>query len=529
MSIIQSDDLLVQEMKTVNELIHKFFEIFKLKIEKVKVLSPVLYNLQKEFESKYLKFSNIKRFAIPFIGRISCGKSTFLSFLTGLNNILETNTDITTKIVFIIRHNILAKEPKAFNVILEKRNLLNEENDNSIPKFNFEKGEELKGDIKEIIEEKNKYIKVTKPELLKNEDYFMIIEAKLPLFNEELEKYSKIFEFMDLPGLNEYNINDFKKYILPCISFNVKFSFFIFDCLSIKDRDSNNIYDEYKDLFNIEFENNFYILNKIDYSTDEIEIALDKFKKTLSNDFKVKIDKNYFLAANSLLLTKELNKYLNFNSYLLFKEEEIKNVDFGSNFKKYLKKEMEKDLSIESLGLKEIHSNANDLGNVNDFLNDLNNKLENKGFGAKLEIDDYFKFKTIFDKNNKKRELNIEILNQIRNNISNSFKNSVESFVELKNFKDDLEQLIKKINLDYSKNDINNIIEEIKNKSNFMYSINKMKKFKEILLQLEKLEPNNEFIKKIMIDYEDLINFLEIHSKIRISVLGLYSSGKSLY
>ncbi len=519
MSIIQSDDLLVQEMKTVNELIHKFFEIFKLKKERVKLLSSVLYNLQKEFESKYLKFSNIKRFAIPFIGRISCGKSTFLSFLTGLNNILETNTDITTKIVFIIRHNILAEEPKAFNVILEKRNLLNEENDNSIPKFNFEKGEELKGDIKEIIEEKNKYIKVTKPELLKNEDFFMIIEAKLPLFNEELEKYSKIFEFMDLPGLNENNKNDFKTYILPCISFNVKFSFFIFDCLSIKDRDSNNIYDEYKDLFNIEFENNFYILNKIDYSTDEIKIALDKFKKTLSNDFNVKIDKNYFLTANSLLLTKELNKYLNFNSYLLFKEEEIKNVDFGLNFKKYLIKEMKKDLSIESLGLKEIHSNANEVGNINinNFLNDLNNKLENKGFGEKLEIADYFKFKTIFDKNNKKRELNIEILNQIRNNISNSFKNSVESFVELKNFKNDLEQLIKNINID-------NIIEKIKTKSNFMHSINKMKKIKEILLQLEKLEPNNEFIKKIMIDYEELINFLEIHSKIRISVLGLYSS-----
>ena len=122
---------------------------------------------------------------------------------------------------------------------------------------------------------------------------------------------------MDLPGLNEYNKNDnnnFKKYILPCISYNVKFSFFIFDCLNLKDRDSYNIYNEYMELLNVEPENNFYILNKIDHSTDKREIVLENFKQTISNEFKVKIDKNYFLTTNSLLLTKEVDKYLNFNS-----------------------------------------------------------------------------------------------------------------------------------------------------------------------------------------------------------------------
>ena len=162
MAKTQSDEFYVQELVSVNELIQKFFDLFQLKKEKVKSFSPVLSELQNEFEPKYLKFSQIKRLAIPFIGRISCGKSTFLSFLTGLNNILETNSDITTKIVFIIRHNILAEEPKAYNVILEKRNLLNEENYDSIPKFNFEKGKELQGNIKEIIKQKNNNIKITK-------------------------------------------------------------------------------------------------------------------------------------------------------------------------------------------------------------------------------------------------------------------------------------------------------------------------------------------------------------------------------
>ena len=112
------------------------------------------------FEPNYLKYINIKRFAIPFIGRISSGKSTFLNFLSGLKNILESNTDISTKIVCIIRHNPLVNEPKAYSVILEERKIEKSiENDNNnikIPKFNFEKGEELEGDIKNIIIEKNK-------------------------------------------------------------------------------------------------------------------------------------------------------------------------------------------------------------------------------------------------------------------------------------------------------------------------------------------------------------------------------------
>lgn len=44
--------------------------------------------------------------------------------------------------------------------------------------FNFEKGEELKGDIRKIIQEKNDYIKKTNQQQLKIEDYFIIIKQK---------------------------------------------------------------------------------------------------------------------------------------------------------------------------------------------------------------------------------------------------------------------------------------------------------------------------------------------------------------
>jgi len=48
-----------------------------------------------------------------------------------------------------------------------------------------------------------------------------------------------------------------------------------------------------------------------------------------------------------------------------------------------------------------------------------------------------------------------------------------------------------------------------------------------IVSRLLELEPNNEFIKKIMEDYKYLLNYIEKDSKISIPFLGLYSSGKS--
>jgi len=86
-------------------------------------------------------------------------------------------------------------------------------------------------------------------------------------------KYSKIFEFMDLPGLNEDDEKDdfFTTNILPVISYNTKFSFFIFDCLGIKDKDTIKIYENFNNLLDDNIENNFYILNKIDLSTNKKE------------------------------------------------------------------------------------------------------------------------------------------------------------------------------------------------------------------------------------------------------------------
>jgi hypothetical protein len=68
----------------------------------------------------------------------------------------------------------------------------------------------------------------------------MIIETNISFFNnKELKEYSQIFEFMDIPGLND-NYNFFRINILPVITYNIKFSFFIFDCERLRDSDTFN-------------------------------------------------------------------------------------------------------------------------------------------------------------------------------------------------------------------------------------------------------------------------------------------------
>ena len=317
----QDENFYINQFKSINELIEKFNYIFNtIQKSTIETLAKNFLQLEKEFNSKYLRYINIKRFTIPVIGRISSGKSTFLNAILGLDNILESNTDITTKFVCIIRHNQLLDKPKIYSVKLEERKEKQIiKNENSKPKFNFEKGEELKGDIKEIIIKRNEYINKTQSELLNKEDFFLIIETKIPIFNKDMIQYSKIFEFMDLPGLNEKEGDNsfFNKNILPVISNNTKFSFFIFDYSSIKDNDTFKVYESFIKLFDIKIENCFYILNKIDLidlSKNKKEDEINDFIYSIKEKYEVDIDKNHFLPINSY----RLEKYNNFNSYLQY-------------------------------------------------------------------------------------------------------------------------------------------------------------------------------------------------------------------
>ena len=104
------------KLKLINELISNFHQFFIEQEENIESLSSNIHNLKKEFKKKYELYVNIERFAIPVIGRISAGKSTFLSYLLGLPDIKGEEEISTTQIVCIIRHNRDCKNPKAYSV-----------------------------------------------------------------------------------------------------------------------------------------------------------------------------------------------------------------------------------------------------------------------------------------------------------------------------------------------------------------------------------------------------------------------------
>ena len=199
-------------------------------------------------------------------------------------------------------------------------------------------------------------------------------------------KYSEIFEFMDLPGLNEQDgeKNFFRANILPVIASNTKFAFFIFDCLGIKDEDTIEIYEKFSENLDINIENSFYILNKIDKATNKKEVEIENFKNYIHERYKVDLNNNHFLGTNALLLSKETEKYNNFDSYLRYKIIESEDGE-NKNFNVYLKKEMEKDLKIKDIKLKDyptpVLNGSED--NLKDSIKEFNEQLVPKNFWEK--------------------------------------------------------------------------------------------------------------------------------------------------
>ena len=107
---------------------------------------------------------------------------------------------IVTKCICIIRHKKGNKKAKLYEV-----KIVNRGGEEDKYKYNnFEKGKEISNeDAAEVIKERNLLIDKNKISKTNFEKYFLIIEYEIPLFQGEFEKYGDLFEFMDVPGLNE--------------------------------------------------------------------------------------------------------------------------------------------------------------------------------------------------------------------------------------------------------------------------------------------------------------------------------------
>ena len=241
-----------------------------------------------KFKTKYHTYININRFSIPIIGPISSGKSTFYNYFLGLNGCLETKEKITTKTICIIRHNKNNIKPKIYKI--------KDCNERHFYKYNFEKGDEIKGIPSEIIANKNKKIREKQSNVW--EDYFYILEIKIPLFEGKFEKYADLFEFMDIPGLNEtandknsINNNFYFQQIIPIIQSNIKFAIFLFDIENYMGKDTTNIILNFKKTADLNFiiiEDEEELGRKINEENElkEIKKKLDEKKTKLKLKMK---------------------------------------------------------------------------------------------------------------------------------------------------------------------------------------------------------------------------------------------------
>ena len=522
------------KLKLINALIIKFHQFFVEQAENIQFFSSNFENLNTIFDKKYKLYINIERFAIPVIGRISAGKSTFLSYLLGLKDIKGDEEIATTQIICIIRHNKNCEKPKVYNVIFEERNLKDFQNNNEMIKYNFNKDESnelTKGteSIKTIIKNKNNYIKNSKKEKLTKDDFFLIIEMNIPIFNGELEKYSEIFEFMDLPGLNDTDEIQvfFKENILPIIIPNIIFSFFIFDSSKFYVNDTFDVYDYFLKKLNgidneIKFENyyneivlgkenNFYVLNKIDIE-HKSTIKDDLIKK-----FKIDEKKNFIQETNSKLLINETEKNKNFNSYLDIKIDNSKQKDFT----RYIQKEIRQDFNLKSLDLKkEITINENEKNEISKYLKEKETVLKRKNYTNLLKIDTYYKLREIYETH--KKNINVNKENMFYHKLLEACENSFNSFCDLQNYEKEYNDLMKKI----SKGEDNNILSKTIKSLDISMIKSKRELIKDYIIQLENLEDNN-IIRFIHEEYDKLYDFIDNDNKIRLAFLGTTSTGKS--
>ena len=454
-----------EEIENLNYLITKFQD----KIKDQKILNDV-NNFCTTYENYYNPYKGLKRFLVPVFGKISSGKSTLLNYLMNLHGIFETNSKVCTKFTCIIRHNPnLTNELKLFNVIINERGEYK-----SRKLWNFEKGDEISGDIKKIIEEKNQEIKNLKFRHSNWEKYFIILEANIPLFQGFNKVYSELFDFMDLPGLNELTEDKeveaqfYYKELIPFFIYNVGFSLYIFDLENQEGKASisiiNNIMKLYFSNDPNKQKNSIFILNKTDLIS-EPEKGLEKLKLFLAEQLSCRIDqKGFFIGLSGLRLYLRRFKYNSFYDYLLYILEELKgNEDL--NFEEYIIKNFSKDFNDnkieENLDILDEEDVPKEVKNLLDKIND---KATAKNV-QNLTYGNYKYYNELFQKypKNKNEDLgeqhqNFELL------LIKSFNNILEDYYNNFTFDDLRNKLIKELGLTDEDLKIKNI--DIKKNSN---------------------------------------------------------------
>lgn len=500
-----------------------------------------LVNEIRLFQKDYWQFHDLERFSIPVIGKISSGKSTLLNVILDLKDSLQVETKITTKFISIIRHNksLKGKNPKIYSVEFTQRG---DQKDH----YNFEKGEFFDEDIKAFIKKRNE--KLTNKRSDSPKDYFYIIENYIPFFSGENEKYANMFEFLDIPGLNENsdnlnNDNIYYEKLLPLIINNIKFSLFIFETKHYQNKvNSIQLYKKFenmlnsrkKDYFdankniNIIQKNSIYILNKIDLCDKEGGLQKEKedFEKYLENTLGVNLQSNevVLISLNDSIL--ERNKYGNFDNYLNYV---INSKKLKDHFIPNLKERFKNDFSINIQNNMDIDEDEDEDENC-DKISKLSQEIVKNGFLDSINQKQYYYFKEIFESkkiNLSKSKNNIEILiKKILNSVASVY-NNYKNIDKIENLKRIIEKTFIKDELKIEKKNLGNVkISSKKIMNNQNYNLT-LKKLGFILNDLKIIEPEHDFIKNIYNNYQNVVRYVYEEYKYRIMLIGGISSGKS--
>ena len=511
------------------------------------------------YEENFIKYKIKNRFAIPIIGKISSGKSTFLnSILSG--DYLNSSTNIDTKFICILRNNINLKKPKLYQCKLEFEKLDYKYKD--IKYYYFEKGKEIEGNIleniKKINEDLKNYEKVVEEKLRNINKYFYILELKIQLFdqNEELGNY---FELMDIPGLNEEK-DFYLKNIIPILVNKCLFSIYIFDSSHYQNKDSSDIYLKYSNQLNKFYKNNsIFILNKIDLifmqdkkNHKDEDYYFTIFKNDLVKKFKIDFETNSFLKLSSKELYNKVNAFSNLKNFILFLMDTLNEEEVDDLFSvlDYIKYKFTQYFQINEEELAQIFNNDDneykeyfDEKEFNEIKENIN--ASEKNLNSDIEESDYKRLNFIF-KNKNKNFISVEPLNSVYKEIINSMKKSLDGFFNWNNvlnlfkaFKDSINKTfegeIEKENyLKYCDDILKSFKDELKRrkllkKTITKYNIKAIEPLKNIIDKLLDLDKGNNSLEKLKEDFNSLAYFIYNNRKIRIPLLGAYSTGKSSF
>ena len=539
---------LVDSLNDVNKKIYDFLSLTNYHnkyVDDENIIEKV-----ENLREKYYTYLNIKRFAIPIIGSVSVGKSTFLNYILDLKNFLETGIDITTRFLCIIRHNINYKTPVISNITIEERDFL---------KYNFLQDTILNEDENgyEYIKQYNNFFSLKENKGLKIEEkYFLLIEVDIPFFHGEFEKYADLIEFIDIPGLNEIDSKNLKEKniyfneIIPFIQPNYLFSIFLFDLNNFQSNDAKEILMNFTDVnyldcveqklenekhlrkVNIDkiFKESLFILNKKD--KNDINNNLPEFKDSINKIFKkneininLEEDVNLF-EINLKKLNLELNRFSSFEDYLNYS---IYNMDSGlvKSFVDNLNKDFQLNLNYMNI-VKSKNIELNDT--EKEELNKINKIIKQD----KLKDGQYKQLYDAFNKNVLKFKKN-ENKNDI---ITETLKYKISSMID--NYLD-IEELYK-LKIQYQNYFITKGINDLDNNYNKLLKIRKknislqnpyefINSFDKYMNELYNLkgDDNNLAIESLYNKFKELKRYSTKKFLSSLLLIGEYSSGKTSF